>query len=345
MHTQVIPLNREHTASLTAYLWERSPEYAQLDERPAVVILPGGGYPMCSDKEAEPIALGFVRAGFHAFVLRYTVKSQHPWPAPLKDYEQAMQTLLARAEEWGVDRERIAVCGFSAGGHLAACAATIAKHKPRAAVIAYGALTKETASLCGNVPLPVDLVDENTAPCFVFGTRNDNVAPVRNSVAFIDRLEQCGISFESHIYSFGPHGFGTGEKAYNRPPITRRAERWQEDCTEWLGEVWGERTFEGYAAPKFGRRINGDSEKTLSLTCTYPHILQQGDEAKAVLEEPLAAIGAFLENSPSEGVKKVVSKWTLVDILSALGYSEAALDALEGQLRTIDNMRESILKN
>lgn len=345
MHTQVIPLNREHTATLTAYLWERSPEYAQLDERPAVVILPGGGYAMCSDKEAEPVALGFVRAGFHAFVLRYTVKSQHPWPAPLKDYEQAMQTILARAEEWGVDRERIAVCGFSAGGHLAACAAAIAEHKPRAAVIAYGALTKETASLCGNVPLPVELVDENTAPCFLFGTRTDNVAPVSNTIAFSERLEKFGISFESHIYSFGPHGFGTGERTYNRPPITRRAERWLGDCIGWLEELWGERTFEGYTEPKFGKRVTGDREKKLSLSCTYPHILRQGDEAKAVLEEPLAAIGAFLENSPSEGVKKVVSKWTLFDILSALGYSEAALDALDGQLNAFDNMRESILKN
>lgn len=343
MLSQVISLSA--TASLTTYLIDKSAEYPDLDVRPAVLVLPGGGYAVCSDREAEPIALGFAAKGFHAFVLRYTVKSQRPWPAPLEDYEAAMETLLTRAEEWGVDRERIAVCGFSAGGHLAACAATIAKHKPRAAVIAYGALTKETASLCGNVPLPVDLVDENTAPCFVFGTRNDNVAPVRNSVAFIGRLEQCGISFESHIYSFGPHGFGTGEKAYNRPPITRRAARWQEDCAEWLGEVWGERTFEGYAAPKFGRRINGDIEKTLSLTCTYPHILKQGDEAKAVLKEPLARIAAFLNKEPNEGVKHVIKTWTLFDILSALGYSEAALDALEGQLRAIDNMRESILKN
>lgn len=335
MLSQVISLSA--TASLTTYLIDKSAEYPDLDVRPAVLVLPGGGYAVCSDREAEPIALGFAAKGFHAFVLHYTVKSQRPWPAPLEDYEAAMETLLTRAEEWGVDRERIAVCGFSAGGHLAACAATIAKHKPRAAVIAYGALTKETASLCGNVPLPVDLVDENTAPCFVFGTRNDNVAPVRNSVAFIDRLEQCGISFESHIYSFGPHGFGTGERTYNRPPITRRAERWLGDCIGWLEELWGERTFEGYAAPKFGRRINGDSEKTLSLTCTYPHILKQGEEAKAVLKEPLAAIGAFLENSPSEGVKKVVSKWTLFDILSALGYTREALETLDKKLRAIEN--------
>ena len=104
-----------------------------------------------------------------------------------------MDCILAHAEEWGVDKERIAVAGFSAGGHLAACAATIAKHKPRAAIIAYGALTKETVALCGkDIPLPVDLIDENTAPCFVFGTRTDNVAPVANSLAFTQNSTSAG---------------------------------------------------------------------------------------------------------------------------------------------------------
>ncbi len=340
MPYQVLTLNEAQNVTLTCYLYEKSPEYPDLDLRPAVLVLPGGGYAMCSDREAEPVALGFAAEGFHAFVLRYTLKSVKPWPAPLEDYEKAMDCILAHAEEWGVDKERIAVAGFSAGGHLAACAATIAKHKPRAAIIAYGALTKETVALCGkDIPLPVDLIDENTAPCFVFGTRTDNVAPVANSLAFTQKLNECGISFESHIYSYGPHGFGTGTAAYNQPPITRRAARWLKDSAEWLGEVWGERTFEGYLEPKFGRRITGDLDEHLSLSCTYPHLLKQKGEAADVLQPVFARVDAVLKPRLTEGVLKVVGAWTMFDLLPLAGFTQEELTAIDGRLKTIKNER------
>ncbi len=340
MPYQVLTLNEAQNVTLTCYLYEKSPEYPNLDKRPAVLVLPGGGYAMCSDREAEPVALGFAAEGFHAFVLRYTLKSVKPWPAPLEDYENAMEYILAHAEEWGIDKERIAVAGFSAGGHLAACAACIAEHKPRAAIIAYGALTEKTVALCGkDIPLPVDIVDENTCPCFVFGTRTDNVAPIRNTLAFTGKLDECGISFESHVYSYGPHGFGTGTPAYNQPPITRRAARWLKDSAEWLGEVWGERTFEGYSEPKFGRRTTGDLDAYLSLSCTYPHLLKQKGAAEAVLQPVFARIDAVLKPRLTEGVLNVICTWTMHDLLPLLGYSEKELSDLDERLKVIKNAR------
>ena len=71
---------------------------------------------MCSDREADPVALAYMKAGYQAFVLRYSVGEHKTWPNPLDDYEQAMELIAERAEEWHLDSSRIAAVGFSAGG-------------------------------------------------------------------------------------------------------------------------------------------------------------------------------------------------------------------------------------
>jgi len=82
---------------------------------------------MCSDREADPVALEYAKAGFQTFVLRYSVGANAAWPQPLEDYEQAMKLIRDNSEKWFLDPNRVAVIGFSAGGHLAGCAATMAK--------------------------------------------------------------------------------------------------------------------------------------------------------------------------------------------------------------------------
>ena len=119
MRTNIIPL-REGAAGLhlEAYLLHNSPEYQTGQLRPAVIVCPGGGYTGLSDREAEPIALRFLAHGHHAFVLRYSVQTR--LPAPMLDLASAIALIRRNAREWLVDPDRIAVCGFSAGGHLAA---------------------------------------------------------------------------------------------------------------------------------------------------------------------------------------------------------------------------------
>jgi acetyl esterase/lipase len=89
-----------------------------LVRRPAVIICPGGGYEHLSEREAEPVALRFLGGGFNAFVLKYRVA---PWryPAQLCDLASAVSYVRAHADGLWTDRDRIAVLGFSAGGHLA----------------------------------------------------------------------------------------------------------------------------------------------------------------------------------------------------------------------------------
>ncbi|HWR11853.1 MAG TPA: alpha/beta hydrolase [Rectinemataceae bacterium] len=87
--------------------------------RAAVLICPGGGYGFLSPREAEPIALQFNAAGYHAFVLHYSVAPRRH-PLPLLDVSKALCVLRRRAEEYNIHSGRIALCGFSAGAHLAA---------------------------------------------------------------------------------------------------------------------------------------------------------------------------------------------------------------------------------
>ena len=118
--------------TLTAYLLSDSPELLKGKRRPAVLVCPGGAYLGCSDREAEPVALRFAAMGYHALVLRYSTysgkgfapvlgdlpvnpKSVHP--APMRDVGKAFLTLRAYADEWLVDMDRVAICGFSAGAH------------------------------------------------------------------------------------------------------------------------------------------------------------------------------------------------------------------------------------
>jgi acetyl esterase/lipase len=91
--------------------------------KPAVIVCPGGGYMMTADSEAEPVAYKFADNGYKAYVLRYsTAKTgDSAFPIPLYDLAKAVLTLKKNSVEWGIDQKRIVVCGFSAGGHLAAC--------------------------------------------------------------------------------------------------------------------------------------------------------------------------------------------------------------------------------
>lgn len=119
---------------LTTYVLENSEEYRKGKPRPAVLICPGGAYINCSDREGEPVALRFLSMGYHVFVLRYSVYSENgntpfgfdrmpepkektAYPKPMLEVGKALSKIREHAAEWFVEKERIALCGFSAGAH------------------------------------------------------------------------------------------------------------------------------------------------------------------------------------------------------------------------------------
>src|SRR3989304_3816830 len=135
---KTISFNLSHeNVTLTSYLLDSSQEMPNTRLRPVVLVFPGGGYYACSDREAEPIALAFLAEGYQAFVLRYSIGENASFPRPLNDAEEALELIRVNADEWSVDPARIAVCGFSAGGHLAAALGTMGRVRPNALILAY----------------------------------------------------------------------------------------------------------------------------------------------------------------------------------------------------------------
>ena len=232
-------LNEARNVSLTAYIQETGGTYRKLRERPGILVIPGGGYHHVSRREGDPVASRFLEEGYQVMILEYSVGEHAAWPHPLEDYEQAMELIGERAAEWHLNMSRFAVIGFSAGGHLAAAAATMAKHRPAAAILGYALLTDEVKR-CLDAPSPAEHVTPECCPCFLFASRTDPSVSVKNTLAFTNALEDAGVIYETHIYSHGPHGFSTGAgQVQDKSVMCRRAFQWSDDAVTWLEDVLG----------------------------------------------------------------------------------------------------------
>ena len=117
------------TASLVTYIHDRSEQSDfQRHNRPAIIVLPGGAYAYLSDAEGEPVALTFLKEGFNAFVLRYSVGDACTYPEILEEVSLAVWTVRSRAAEWDIDPNAIVLMGFSSGGCLSAMSRHAVEH-------------------------------------------------------------------------------------------------------------------------------------------------------------------------------------------------------------------------
>lgn len=204
-------------------------------KRPAVIICPGGGYERLSDRESEPIAMQFLAMGYHAFILRYSV-APDVFPFALLELAKAVAHVRSHAEEWLADPDKIVVCGFSAGGHLACSLGTFWNQdfpcgplglnaediKPNGLILAYPVIS---AGLCCHpgsfkkllgdraedetVRKLVSLecqVDSDMPKTFLWHTFTDETVPVQNSLLLAEAMAEHGVSLEMHIFPVGRHG-------------------------------------------------------------------------------------------------------------------------------------------
>ena len=192
-----------------------------------VVVCPGGGYQnLAMDHEGQQIAEWLNSLGVSAFVLKYRLGPKYHHPVELGDAQQAIRLVRTRAKEFGLVADRIGIWGFSAGGHLAATAATHfdSTSRPDFAILAYPVISMRPPfahvgsrrNLLGENPdeaLVTLLSNETqvtaqTPPTFLFHTTDDNVVPVENSIMFYEALRKAGVPAELHVFDHGPHGVG-----------------------------------------------------------------------------------------------------------------------------------------
>lgn len=252
--------------TLTAYILDGNPN--EEEKRPSVIVVPGGGYGGVSYREGERIALAYSGAGFHTFILDYCV-APHRHPLPIQNLAKSIKIIREKSDEWGIDTEKIAVCGFSAGGHLAASISTLwndnsifsndinvnTHHKPNASILCYPVITSgefahrgsfknltgsEIENNLWNEMSLEKRVDKNTPPAFLWHTYSDGGVPVENSLLYAKALRENDIPFEMHIYPDGPHGMScVSDETYWKVPKFTRNYPWIDQSIEWLYLVFG----------------------------------------------------------------------------------------------------------
>lgn len=247
--TEALPTNK---ATITCYVQDNSPEMLNITTRPAILIFPGGGYYMCSDREAEPIAVAYLNQGYNAFVVRYSVGQSAAFEQAMADAEAALAYLRQNAETLAIDPQRIAAVGFSAGGHLAACLGTISKERPNALILGYPCILASCGEMLGKaLPGADEAVDSNTPPTFLFSTQGDNVVPIENSLKFIAALAKAGVPFEEHIFLTGEHGLSLASShtcSGKADAIDPDVAQWLPMSVRFLKHIWGDFAVNGQKA-------------------------------------------------------------------------------------------------
>ncbi len=247
-------------ARMDLYLLSKRYEYVNHDRRPMVVIFPGGGYSFLAEREAEPLVLQFNQAGYQACVVWYTVRPTTDLPAlgnkPLREAACAVRTVREHAEEWGVDPDKIVVCGSSAGGHLAGSLGVFWNDptmlpeagplcRPNGMILCYAVTTAgpkrhggSIENLTGHAENHPDNevwslekhVTVDTCPAFLWHAVPDDCVPVENALLMAEALQEKKVPFALHIFSKGWHGMSicTGEVGYG-----------EKECRPWMSLALG----------------------------------------------------------------------------------------------------------
>ena len=257
-----MPVPNHPEATLEGFLLDCEIALGQEKNRPAVLVCPGGGYVYCSPREAEPVALSYAARGFHAFVLRYSVSKDAAGFTPLEEVDWAIGHIREHAAQWHIDPEKIAVCGFSAGGHLALASGVLAKNRPNAMILGYPATSAPNIP-GGDFLLKIlegrddvtdadaekyDLIQKVTAdtpPMFLAATAEDFLTAFC-SLPLVNAYTRLGKPCEVHIFQYGPHGYSLanevtadGSQAMLEPAFAQ----WQELSVQWLHKTFGKPVF------------------------------------------------------------------------------------------------------
>ena len=259
-------------ATLTVYLRQLSREINENRKHPAMLVIPGGGYGMVSDREGEPVALRYFALGFNSFVLDYSVAPIR-FPYQLLEAVMAITYIRKNADELGVNPNMVSAVGFSAGGHLCGMLGSYwdseevkelfsseINARPDAVILSYPVITSKGKThggsfdnLCGaeNVELQkkldiTNLVNKNSSPAFVWATYNDGIVPIRNALVAALAYEENGVPFSVHVWGKAQHGISVADRTVYEgvyscfkplAEMSKSVKSWIDLSVEWLEEI------------------------------------------------------------------------------------------------------------
>lgn len=256
----------QETADLYTYILGNSVEMRPDRKRPVIVICPGGGYTMTSDREAEPIAMQYLARGYHAVILRYSVAPAR-YPLALLQLAKSVAYLREHAEEFHIDTAKIILQGFSAGAHLAASLGVFWKEKfisevlhtetemvrPNGMILSYPVISSGKFAHMGSFEalLGADSSDPekrkkqslefqvttDTPPTFLWHTVTDDCVPVENSLLFFEALHKYKVPVELHLYPTGVHGLSLANEETSHEDggcIQPECQSWMELACTWI---------------------------------------------------------------------------------------------------------------
>jgi len=221
-----------HRPSITLYLPAKEKATGV-----GVIVIPGGGHrELWMDHEGYNVARWLNDHGVAAFVVKYRLAQEEGSTytierTELKDIQRAIRVVRSHAQEWGVDRERIGVMGFSAGGELAALASTrFDAGTPNATDSIERENSKPAFQALLYPGLPRDMnLSKQTPPAFLACGEDDRPEISEGVPQLYLALKRTGVSAELHVYAHTGHGFGL--RANNKPPVSE----WIQSFFEWLG--------------------------------------------------------------------------------------------------------------
>lgn len=257
------------SADLTAYILEPV-EGITYKKRPAVLLCPGGGYHKLSGREDQPIAMKYLAAGFHVFVLHYSL-APDVFPRAFMEIALAVSIVRKHADEWQVDPNRIIASGFSAGGHVACGLGTFwnkewlykplsltpEQIRPDGLLLCYPVITsgeychkgsfeclmgteasKKDAKLRRLLSLEYQ-VGPHVPKTFLWHTWTDQSVPVENSLLLLQALRKAGVNVEAHLYPVGSHGIALGTEetqGIDQKYLEPYCESWIGLAIRWISE-------------------------------------------------------------------------------------------------------------
>ena len=243
-----------HNFKVKSYWLDQIDDFGQPVDYPIVIICPGGGFTFHSEREEGPVAVRFNSFGMHAVVLEYKLIDDEPvYPSAIQELAKTIDWINQQPASRHIDKKKIIIAGFSAGGQIVAAYNGIATDPKLRKKYQIDQYSGEHAAVILGYPVidmtvkgsfPDDehvrdqitpdkdlwqvqnLLNKNSKPAFVWQTRTDDLVYVINSLKYVEQMDKLGLPVEYHMFGSGIHGLVFGTYVTKKPGKDKYLNKW-----------------------------------------------------------------------------------------------------------------------